>query len=274
MKTWLSLLVALLCGLAGVAPLHAQSTAFTYQGRLAANGSPANGFFDVRCSLFGAGTGGSTIGGPLTNSAVAVTNGLFTVSLNFGASVFTGADRWLDIAVRPAGGGTFTPLNPRQPITATPYALTALKVPGIDGHSLSAADGSPASAVFVNNDGSVGIGTTSPVAKLHVRAGANDAPTRLESTGPDSFAAGVDFYPGGEGKGYVGVPNSGAAFAPGELLLFGGSGVPVSLWAGQARALTARPNGNVGLGTDTPQSKLIAVVLGSEHPEPLHIALE
>lgn len=42
---------------------------------------------------------------------------------------------------------------------------------GVDGHSLDSADGSKVDALFVNNSGHVGIGTTSPAAKLHVNAG-------------------------------------------------------------------------------------------------------
>lgn len=37
-----------------------------------------------------------------------------------------------------------------------------------DGHSLDAADGSPADVVYVNNAGNVGIGTTSPTEKFHL----------------------------------------------------------------------------------------------------------
>ncbi len=42
--------------------------------------------------------------------------------------------------------------------------------PGVvpDGHSLDAADGSPVDAVFVDNDGKVGIGTTGPTTELEV----------------------------------------------------------------------------------------------------------
>ena len=64
-------------------------------------------------------------------NALQVTAGLFTVALNaggeFGANAFSGNARWLQIAVRsPAGGGGFTTLAPRQPLTAAPHALFAL----------------------------------------------------------------------------------------------------------------------------------------------------
>jgi hypothetical protein len=42
-----------------------------------------------------------------------------------------------------------------------------------DGHSLDAADGSPTDVVYVDNDGRVGIGTTTPVVKLDLRGDMN-----------------------------------------------------------------------------------------------------
>lgn len=66
----------------------------------------------------------------MTNAATGVSDGLFTVTLNFGAGVFNGANRWLEIAARTNGGGAFTVLSPRQAITATPYALTAGNLSG------------------------------------------------------------------------------------------------------------------------------------------------
>ena len=108
------------------ATLLAQGTAFTYQGRLNADGQPANGSYDLRFTLFDAASSGSQAGLPITNSATAVSNGLFTVALDFGAGVFTGADRWLDIAVRPGASAVeFTNVVPRQKLTATPYAIYA-----------------------------------------------------------------------------------------------------------------------------------------------------
>src|SRR5271156_23198 len=76
--------------------LFAQSTAFTYQGRLNDGANPASGSYDVQFTLFAVDTGGSAVAGPLTNSPTGVSNGLFTVTLDFGGQ-FPGADRWLEI---------------------------------------------------------------------------------------------------------------------------------------------------------------------------------
>jgi hypothetical protein len=61
---------------------------------------------------------------------VTVQDGLFTVTLDFGAAAFNGEARWLQIGVRPADTGSYTNLTPRQPITPAPYALYALKTQG------------------------------------------------------------------------------------------------------------------------------------------------
>ena len=71
----------LLAGQLHAAPV---GTLITYQGHLTSNGVPADGSYDLRFSLHDAATEGSLIAGPLTNSAVAVSNGLFTVGLDFG----------------------------------------------------------------------------------------------------------------------------------------------------------------------------------------------
>src|SRR6185369_5246356 len=105
----------------------AQSTTFTYQGRLNDNGAPANGIYDLRFAVYDSTNNpGVLIAGPITKSSVGISNGVFTVALDFGAGVFTGPDRWLEISVSPGGAGTFTTLTPRQPITSTPYAIQAL----------------------------------------------------------------------------------------------------------------------------------------------------
>jgi hypothetical protein len=126
-STHLVLTFALLTCLSTLSPqLSASSmgTAFTYQGRLAENGNSVNGSYDLQFTLYDAVTNGSVRAGPVTNVAVAVTNGLFTTTLDFGADVFDGAAGWLEIGVR-AGTNAFTTLSPRQPVTPAPYALYA-----------------------------------------------------------------------------------------------------------------------------------------------------
>jgi trimeric autotransporter adhesin len=117
--------------------IQAQTTAFTYQGRLTDSSLPANGAYDFQFKLFDAVSAGTQIGSTLAPTNVAVSSGLFTVSLDFGAAAFPGANRWLEISVRVAGGGTFTTLTPRQPLTSTPYAIKSLNAAAAD--SLSAA---------------------------------------------------------------------------------------------------------------------------------------
>jgi hypothetical protein len=103
----------------------AQGTAFTYQGQLNSNGNLANGAYDMRFALFNVGSGGASVTGFLTNSAIPVSNGLFTVSLDFGAGIFNGTTYWLQIGVRSNGTGGFSALSPRQELTPTPYAIFA-----------------------------------------------------------------------------------------------------------------------------------------------------
>ena len=103
----------------------AQGTAFTYQGRLMDTGAPANGLYDIRAGLYPASSGGVLSSALYTNSAVAVSNGLFTITLDFGG-LFNGTPYWLQIGVRTNGAGAaFMPLSPRQELTPTPYAIFA-----------------------------------------------------------------------------------------------------------------------------------------------------
>jgi hypothetical protein len=102
---------------------EAQSSSFTYQGRLTDGGTAATGNYDFRFVLFDSLSGGTQIGSTQTISSVSVSNGAFTVSLDFGASSFSGANRFLEISARPSGAGSFTLLTPRQQATATPYAI-------------------------------------------------------------------------------------------------------------------------------------------------------
>jgi hypothetical protein len=105
--------------------LNAQGTAFFYQGRLSDTGTLANTNYDFRFAIYDTVTNGTRVSVLLTNAAVPVSNGLFTVTLDFGPDVFTGPDVWLDIAVRAVGVTNFTTLTPRQPMLPVPYAIFA-----------------------------------------------------------------------------------------------------------------------------------------------------
>jgi hypothetical protein len=103
----------------------AQSTEFTYQGRLLNGTLPANGSHDFEFSLFDGITGGGQIGTTVSLTAVNVNNGVFSVRIDFG-NQFPGANRYLEIRVKESGGTEFTTLTPRQAISSAPYAIKSL----------------------------------------------------------------------------------------------------------------------------------------------------
>ena len=151
--------------------VFAQGTAFTYQGRLIDNGGPASGIYDLQFAIYGAATNG-VLFGVVTNSATAVSNGLFTVNLDFGLSVFSGGARWLQMGVRPDGSpAAFTLLQPRQPITSAPYAITALSAGSVPPGSVTAdqlAAGAVGTAQLANpyQSGSVSLEGFPPIANF------------------------------------------------------------------------------------------------------------
>jgi len=127
----LFLLLAVGCLPAQPAQAQPLTTAFTYQGELQTAGLPATGPHDLRFRLYDAAAGGAQVGAILCSDNVTLSEGRFTVSLDFGAA-FTGQQRFLEIEARadaeldctnPAG---FVILGPRQPLTAAPNATFAL----------------------------------------------------------------------------------------------------------------------------------------------------
>ena len=103
----------------------AQSTEFTYQGRLLFGGAPANGSHDFEFRLFSDPDGNAQVGLAIPLTAVNVVNGVFSVRLDFG-NQFPGAHRYLEIRVRQAGQEFYAVLAPRQAITSAPYAVKSL----------------------------------------------------------------------------------------------------------------------------------------------------
>ena len=128
-------------------------TAFTYQGQLQNGGTPQSGPCDFRFKLYDAAANGTQIGSTQTLSNTAVTNGLFTVSIDFGAAAFTGAPRWLETAVACPSGGSLTTLSPRQSLKPAPAAIFASSVAA----PLTLSGGGSATVGATNTGGGSGV---------------------------------------------------------------------------------------------------------------------
>jgi hypothetical protein len=107
----------------------AQGNSFTYQGVLNSNGTPVSGTYDLSFGLFTSSSGGAATA-TVTNAGVAVSNGLFTTTLDFGSAFTNGTPYWIEIGVGTNLTNAFTILAPRQPVTSTPYAITARNLTG------------------------------------------------------------------------------------------------------------------------------------------------
>jgi hypothetical protein len=106
--------------------------------------------FDVEFTLRALDT--AVIGGPIVQ-VVDVSDGLFSVDLEFGGGVFEGGMRLLQIKVRPDGSmGAYTELLPWVEIHAAPQSQYSLSTRGI----------------FVSSDKDVGIGTQTLASKFTV----------------------------------------------------------------------------------------------------------
>lgn len=163
---------------AALNPAAPTGSTFTYQGNLKDDGVPYTGTCDFDFYLFDDATAGNQISSNVLLANVAVSSGTFTVQLDFGSDAFTGEARWLEVGVRcPAGGVGWITLEPRQPLTAAPYAHSlrpgAIISSSADGEatlSLShSGDGTalrvdPAGLVgiFVNAAGGTGVSVGSP----------------------------------------------------------------------------------------------------------------
>lgn len=205
-------------------------TTFTYQGRLNDGGSPANGAYDLRFSLFDAASGGAQVGSTQALNDVAVADGYFTVALDFGNGVFKGDARWIVVEVRPgASTGSYTTLNPRTQLASVPYAL-GLR-PGATVNTTTA--NVPALTVGAPNANSNALVATGNAAGYAVIFGEDQSPAggygvygksgtgtgvRGESTswagvwGQSTLASGVVGISGGQFNGGVYGQNTGSGY--------------------------------------------------------------
>jgi len=205
----------------GVACATAVGTAFTYQGVVQKSGVGITGSCSIQFSLYDAASGGSLVGAPNPNTvAVNATNGLFTTTLDFGASAFNGNNaRWLEIAVEGPGDVSYTTLSPRQPTSPSPYAIFALNGGGGSltlPYSGSSSQARPAFQVSNPNlagsaiygDGGTGIegNSTSGLAAVYGHATAEYGVYGTTTSNTSGGVRGANF---GSGPGVEGVGGSG-----------------------------------------------------------------
>ena len=241
-----------LTGLISVAAFG-QPTSLTYQGQLKQQDLPLSGLVDMRFTLYDSESAGKPIAGPiafdgLTLPPVQVTNGLFTVELDFGSDAFQQGGEWLQVVVRaphdPTDNGAYTALTPWQHLTAAPFALS---VPGLatteagvevegnihtPGEVTAGAFSSNSPLIFKVNPSNtecarfkdtncfLGLGITNPQARLHIGGTPGVDGIRFPDGSLQTSAAGI-----GGGDGF---------------------------WSASGANIFNNNGGNVGIGTPEP----------------------
>ena len=223
------------------------TTSWTYQGQLRRSGTAYNGICNFQFSLWSSAIGGVQLLGTQSINGVNVGNGLFTVTLDFGD---LGSEAlWLGTSVQCGEDGGFTPLYPRQLITAAPFALslrpgasiygqqgvgTSLSVLGVtntSGYSESAA---------IRGNGSIGLwGSTSRTDGFGVRGSAL-GPQSAGVFGENSEGAAVQGRNDGAGPAILGE-NTGTGYAgqfTGPVLVEGSLSVDFSSHQGPGSAMS------------------------------------
>jgi hypothetical protein len=242
-----------------------------YQGKLTtAAGAPVNDTLQMVFSIY-SDTGGTNLLWTETQPAVVVEKGVSNVLLgsvdSIPYSVFDGSTRYLGVKV-----GDDPEIIPRKPMVSVAYAYRASTADG-GGNSGWVDDG--AVVRLADSTDNVGIGTTNPWSKLDVVTDEN-RPDIIQGSNPNTGAdagAGIFFrcdagYNGGlfqassNYNSMPGLPNNGA----GMLILNTGE---TSNGIGLRTGIDSRPivfvggsetmrlvNGNVGIGTTSPGTKL------------------
>src|SRR5687768_17476372 len=271
----------------GAAITNAQTSAFTYQGKLSDGGVPASGTYDMRFRLFDAAANGTQVGTTFFANGVQALAGIFNVELDFGAPAFSGADRFLEVAISPSSQNNFTTLAPRQRLNSAPYALKSLNaqtssdslnlggtpanqfVLTDDTRMSDARNPLPGSGDYVQNRGTAQVGAnfnvegTGTAGVLNAVTQFNLGGQRILTANTNGFFAGIGAGSGAQATGNLfvgsaagsrttsGPSNSFVGNAAGSENVLGGNNTFVGFAAG-FRNLTGNGNIFIGVGSGNP----------------------
>ncbi len=234
--------LGLVVSLAVVCKAAPMGTAWTYQGQLMDANEPADGLYDFEFKLYSDPNNiGFPIGPTIVINDLDVIDGYFIVELDFGDKVFKGDAKWLEVAVRPWDSTErHTTLFPRHQITPTPYALYAETTSNDNDWTVSGDD------MYSAPSGNIGIGTTTPTAKLEV---AGDMKMAIEDditlslvsgiTNSSKIALGQRFN---NESAFIELDNTTGVFRFGRPF--------------ESNSITIDGSGNVGVGTASPTKTL------------------
>jgi hypothetical protein len=162
---------------------------FTYQGMLRdQEGRPMSGIHKMLFRIYDDVTAPASAALWLEEHAeVTVRDGHFSVLLGATTPIppqlFHSADRFIGVTV-----GELDEMTPRQRFASVPYAIYANHA-----SALSAPNGAVDAAVYVDPTGKVGMGTTQPVAPLHISTSQSVSATVMQvNAGGQSLAVGVN----------------------------------------------------------------------------------
>jgi|GEM_PF-4867093 len=288
---------AALLGTASVCSIPAftqTDTTFTYQGELIDSGNAASGSYSMDFTLFNALAGGSQIGSTVTIAAQAVSDGIFSAQLDFGPQDFSDTQFWLEIVV---DGNT---LSPRIAMTASPFSIQTrgIFVDGSDNVGIGTTNpGYPLHVEVASSSGrAIYSRANSPIGLTYGGWFLNDSSSGRAVFAQANAAAGTTYGVYGQsqstsGRGIYGLANAATGTTYGVYGLnqsTSGHGVYGSAFAstGTTYGVRGKTNsedgyagffeggrnyfeGNVGIGTSSPISKLEVRVPSSVHQNPL-----
>ncbi len=189
------------------------------------------------------------------DQSVTVSDGIFDVTLGVVTPLGLDFDvqYWLAIAVEHG-----SELVPRTQLTTAPYAFRADVAESLDGPAVPDDDWMFNGDHIYRMDGSVGIGTSSPSRKLHIREDVNYATgITIENRDPGPTSSQFIHFNTEEGSAGISLYDDESTFFPSGLSIannqyYGG----IQFRTGGVMRLMITGNGKVGVGESDPAEKL------------------